>query len=456
MSYSRPVPTPTGPLVAVVGGGPAGMAAAARLAKMGHRVRLHEASDRLGGGWAAYALPGTPSTAAPVLVDDAPAVLTFPAPWRDLFRKSGRPLEAELARSGHALAPAPPTVVHHADGTTLVLPSDRGEQQEALLHAYGPGAAARWQHLLDSLDDVWQALRPLGLEEPWQRGSLTRDTARRLWSRRRVADLADDLAEPRLRALVRATAYRLGTTPEQAPALAAVGLLVERTFGRWQVVVEQGRTGAVRADRSRHDTARTSVLVETLAARLALRGVDVRLGSRVEAVDAAGGGAAVRTADGGSEPADGVVLAVDPWTAASVAPPAAARELRRALRRAAPARLPRAGHVLLDAEGGDRPAEPVAEHLHLDAAGRPRVVTTRWLGGRLVRTTVDHAADHLEDRPGQGVVTDGFRGWRRRPGTTTATPGVALAGAASPSGPSPWAVLQSGALAAYAVAGRRD
>ncbi|SDU95219.1 Flavin containing amine oxidoreductase [Microlunatus sagamiharensis] len=445
------MPTSTGSLVAVVGGGLAGMAAAARLAKMGHRVRLHEATDRLGGAWAPYALAGPDAGPAPVLVDDAPAVLTFPAPWRDLFRKSGRPLEAELARAGYALAPAPPTVVHHDDGSSLALPSDRGEQQEVLLRAYGPAAAARWQHLLDSLDDVWQALRPLGLEEPWEPGSLNRDLARRLRSRRSLADLADDLGDPHLRALVRATAYRLGTTPEQAPALAAVGLLVERTFGRWQVVAERGRP---------LDTGRTSVLVETLAARLGLRKVEVRLGSRVEGVETADRAVTgVRTSDAGTEPADAVVLAVDPWTAASLAPAPTARSLRRSLRRASPARLPRAEHVLLEEGGsGDSPApgQPVAEHLHLDADGRPLVVTLRRLGDRLVRTTVDHRADHLEDRPGAGLVTDGFRGWRRRPGTATPTPGLALAGAASPSGPSPWAVAQSGALAAYAVAGRRD
>ena len=81
----------------MVGGGLAGMAAAARLAKSGYPVELHERSDRLGGRWAASALPSGP------LVDAAPAVLGFPAPWRDLFRKSGRPLEAELARQGYAL-----------------------------------------------------------------------------------------------------------------------------------------------------------------------------------------------------------------------------------------------------------------------------------------------------------------------------------------------------------------
>ena len=80
--------------VVVIGGGLAGLAAAARLAKAGHRVELYERSETLGGSWAPYRL------ASGVMVDDAPSIIGFPAPWRDLFRKSGRPLEAELARMG--------------------------------------------------------------------------------------------------------------------------------------------------------------------------------------------------------------------------------------------------------------------------------------------------------------------------------------------------------------------
>lgn len=440
------MPTPAGPLVAVVGGGLAGMAAAARLAKMGHRVRLHEATQRLGGSWAPYALGDGP---APLLVDDAPGVLYFPAPWRDLFRKSGRPLEAELARLGHGLVPAPPATYRFADGSSVVLPSDRGGQHAALLAAYGPAAAARWQHLLDSLDDVWQALRPLGLEEAYDPRALGRDAVRRLRPRRRLADLADALDEPHLRALVRATAYREGTTPEQAPALAAVALLVERTFGRWQVAPDPGGPAAS------GDVGRSSVLVEALAARLALRGVEVRLGSRVAAVETGATGAVtgVRT-DDGAETAAAVVLAVDPWTAAALAPATAGRALRKTLRRAEPARLPAARHRVLDRSAPGDASGLVREEVGLDADGRPVVLTTRRLGGAVVQTTLDHRT--TAPRPGAGVVTEGFRGWRRRPGTTTAVPGVVLAGAASPAGPSPSAVVQSGALATYAAAGRRD
>ncbi|MDN5805454.1 MAG: NAD(P)-binding protein, partial [Microlunatus sp.] len=90
--------------MAVVGGGLAGLAAALRLAKARHSVRLYEASDLLGGRWAARRVDlGGRS----VVIDDVPPVLEFPAPWRDLFRKSGRTLAEELDRSGAALVPAP-------------------------------------------------------------------------------------------------------------------------------------------------------------------------------------------------------------------------------------------------------------------------------------------------------------------------------------------------------------
>ena len=120
--------------VVVIGGGLAGLAAAARLAKNGHPVELFESSSSLGGLWAAREFrPG-------ILVDQAPAVLGFPAPWRDLFRKSGRPLEAELTRMGYALEPAGPPVYHFADGSELRLPTDRGEAFEALTTMYDGGS----------------------------------------------------------------------------------------------------------------------------------------------------------------------------------------------------------------------------------------------------------------------------------------------------------------------------
>ena len=279
----------------VVGGGLAGMAAAARLAKAGHPVVLYEKSDRLGGRWAAYHLGA-------VLVDDAPAVLGFPAPWRDLFRKSGRPLEAELARIGYRLEAAEPIRIVFGDETELTWPSDRGEQLSALTAAYGRPVAERWRDLVDRLDRVWQALRPLGWEtELRDRRQVTADVRRRLLGRQSLARLARGLDHPHLAALVRSVAYRQGSVPERTPALAAVDLSLDRTFGRW--MVQPIKVG---------DVGRSSVLIEALAGRLALRKVSVQLNTPVHQVVGHDGRIAVH-AGGHRVPAAAVVVTVDPW-----------------------------------------------------------------------------------------------------------------------------------------------
>ena len=50
------IPSPTGRKVAVIGGGPAGLACAFYLRTMGHSVTLYEAMDKLG-GWTRYGIP---------------------------------------------------------------------------------------------------------------------------------------------------------------------------------------------------------------------------------------------------------------------------------------------------------------------------------------------------------------------------------------------------------------
>jgi len=185
--------------VVVIGGGLAGLAAAARLAKVGHQVELYERSDRLGGTWTPYQL------ISDVTVDDAPSIIGFPAPWRDLFRKSGRPLEAELARMGYALEPAQPATMIFADGAELTLPTDRGGQYATVAAAYGKSVAERWRDLLDRLDDVWQTLRGLGLEAELSSSRQLNRTARRslFGHRATVADLATSIDHDHLGAVIR-------------------------------------------------------------------------------------------------------------------------------------------------------------------------------------------------------------------------------------------------------------
>ena len=419
--------------VIVIGGGLAGMAVAARLAKSGHPVELHEQTDRLGGRWAASALPSG------VLVDAAPAVLGFPAPWRDLFRKSGRPLEAELARQGHALAPAEPAVVIFADGAELVWPADRGGQHAALAAQYGDAVATRWQDLVDRLDRVWQTLRPLGWEAARREADLTRGVRRDLLGRQSVAGLARSAGHPQLEALVRSVAHRLGGTPEQTPAWAAVELSLQRTFGRWQLQPAEDGSGAAGGP------GRTSVLVEALAGRLDLRRVDVRRNSTVTAIRVRDGRVVAVGTGSADRPAQAVVSTVDPWqTFDALLPAPTTRRTRRRVHRLRPALAPTVRH-----EVTDQSSATVRETLSLTVDGVPTVAYARPAAGSTVITTHDFGA--VRPSPGSGVAWAGMRSWVRRPSVTTELPGLFVAGPFSPAGPGLSAEVLSGALAAYAV-----
>ena len=427
--------------VMVIGGGLAGLAAAARLAKAGHAVELYEQSDSLGGTWAPYQLEGG------VTVDDAPSIIGFPAPWRDLFRKSGRPLEAELARMGYALAPAEPATMIFADGAQLSLPADRGGQYSALADAYGRSVAERWQQLIDRFGEVWQTLRGLGFEaELRDRRQLNRKARRNLFGPVRfgqgrfgqgltVADLASSIDHQHLGALLRSVAYRLGSRPEHTPAFAAVELYIMRTFGRWHVQPLEAHAPL--------DVGRSSVLVEALAARLALRKVTVHLGCRIEGVTVRNRRATAVVTSDGERPAAAVVATCDPWqTFNTLLPLAAAPRIRRRLRGLSPAAAPSITHQQVP-----MPTAPVTETVTLSETGVPTVNYLRQAADSGIRTVLD--CKQMFPRPAYGVAWIGFRSWLRRPPVTTEVSGLYTAGPFSPAGASASHVVLSAALAAY-------
>ena len=209
--------------VLVLGTSLAAMAVAARLAKQRHQVTL--AADP-----ATLSADAIATSTASGAVDLARPEFTFPAPFRDLFRKSGRPLDAELARRGWSLVPAPARTV---GAEQWQLPAERGAQFAALSHRFDVPTAERWRDLLDGLDDVWLARRRLGAEVEWDRQTF-RELRPQLWLDRTLADLAQGLPAD-LAALV----CRDAPDPARASAVDAVWLALERTFGRWQVVVDQ-------------------------------------------------------------------------------------------------------------------------------------------------------------------------------------------------------------------------
>lgn len=237
--------------VTVLGGTFAGVSAAARLARAGHHVTL-------------VAEPGW----GDALRADFGATLDFPAPWRDLFKKTGRPAAGALGLHGLELAA-------DTDGP----PTDRAGVWYADVAALGEPAARAWRDLVDAADDVWQAVRPLGAESELTPQAVVRAG---LHPRRSLADVARTLPHPELAERLDRLAAARGLTAADAPAWLLSRLAVARTFGRWRLIDDSG--AAVPA----------SALVDVLADRLDARGVQV-----VEAPADAAADATVDTHDPG-------------------------------------------------------------------------------------------------------------------------------------------------------------
>lgn len=405
----------------VRGAGLAALAAAARLGRAGHHVVLDCDGLPDGGHWAVQQHLG-------VEVDELPQTFLLPAVWRDLFKKSGRALDAELARAGLSLVPAPDQVHVFADGRELRLPSERGAQFHAVREAFGEAAATAWCSLLDDLDDLWQVLRHTGLEQPVSRGSIDRTTRATLWSSLLLEDLAGRAGDPHLACIVRSQASLAGgVLAGRTPALVAARLAVHRRFGSWQLVGDDGVP--VRASR----------MVELLGGRIDLRGVE-RIGSPTPLL-------------GTGRPDLGLISPTDPTTADVVVDTRPVQPTGFAGRpQARPAYAPRIVHRVVTGDRyAARPADGIVEVVD-HRAGTPVASWHRPLAdGRTVVTSHDHTSP----RPdlAWGLAPTSWRAWEHRPLLEGPGRGVPTwhASAASHGGNEPWGELSSGALAVYEV-----
>lgn len=286
--------------VVVVGGGLGGTASAARLAKLGHEVTLVEARDRLGGAVGFLERDG-------YRWDTGPTSTALPAVLRDLFRKSGRPLERELE-----LVPVRPVREHRfEDGTVLALPSgSRSAQLEAVDAALGAGAGRAWIDHVHGFADAWDVLRRSYLERPYSPEHAGPDVKALLGTR---ATLHQHVRrtfrkDERLRRVALTHALLAGQDPRNVPAWMGLLDYVEQNFGTWTVAGGMGR------------------LAEAMTKRLGERKVSVLLGTAVRDVVVREGRAVAVATDQGELDADVVVVAVDPRRL-----PALAQHVRRTM-----------------------------------------------------------------------------------------------------------------------------
>lgn len=277
--------------VVVVGAGMGGLAVAARLARLRHEVTVCEQASVVGGKVGSYSRDG-------FTFDTGPSMLTLPAVYRDLFRKTGRPLEKVLD-----LVPVDPaTSYRFPDGTALHLPNaSRARTRRALVETLGEAAADDWLRLLDRGGAMWEAVREPFLSQPWRGTPSLLRHARDVGALRTVAPWSTlrglgrrTLRDPRLRMMLDRYATYSGSDPRRAPAALAVIPYVEHTFGVWYV------PGGLRC------------LADVLADRVHQRGGTIRTGAEVARVTASGGRVdGVVLADGRHLPADVVVTDTD-------------------------------------------------------------------------------------------------------------------------------------------------
>jgi UDP-galactopyranose mutase len=266
--------------VVVIGGGFAGLACALRLAKLGHAVTVVEERE-LGGALVPLRRDG--------FAWETVTHTLLPGVVRDLFRKTGRPLEKELE-----LVQLDCLREHwFEDGTSLVLTAGRGAQHDGF-DRLGAGLGAQWSAYVEEFADDWDVIRRGYAEVPWDRAHTSEELAARLDARttlhRRVRRRLHD---ERLRQVAAHPFAVDGHRLRDVPAWAGLTAFLEQKLGAWTF------------------TGGASTLLAALVRRLDTRGVEtVRACARDVAVRDGRAAGVLTTA--GDLDADLVVCAVDP------------------------------------------------------------------------------------------------------------------------------------------------
>lgn len=277
--------------VVVVGAGMGGMAVAARLSVKRHDVTVVEQSGTYGGKVGTFERDG-------FVFDTGPSLLTIPAVYRDLFNKTGGPLEASV----ELVDLEPAFGYRFPDGTRVEMPGvDPGVCAKVLGDALGGSAEADWRAFMARAGAIWQVTRRPFLESPLTGARDLLPLARDLGDVRTVAPFtslrtlaARHLHDPRLRMLVDRYATYTGSDPRRAPAALATVPYVEQTFGAYHVA------GGIRR------------LADALHERTLERKVAYRFSTDVAEVLTTGTGVSgVRLADGEVIEADVVVANAD-------------------------------------------------------------------------------------------------------------------------------------------------
>lgn len=303
-----------------------GLAAAARLARQRHEVTVIEPAE---------------SDAESLHVHADPASFTLPAVYRDLFAKTGRPLDSVV----EVVPVDPARRFMLADGSVLDLPTgNRAATLDAFGRALGADSAAAWDAMITEAGSMWDDLRRSLADHP---DAVASNRSRPPTRQRRYGSLRafarSRLRDPRARAVLEWYASAAGADPASASSALAVLPYTEHAFGSWQVA------GGLPA------------LAAAIAERAVLRGARYHPGTISDVRTESGRVVAVTLADGTNIATDLVVDATGGGMWPRARRPGRSEQLE----------------VVAALRSDDGAAELPVEIVVLDGSGRPAVVVRR-------------------------------------------------------------------------------
>jgi phytoene desaturase len=269
--------------IGIAGGGIGGMTAALLLAGDGHRVTLHERSDRLGGRLA-YAELGQSR------IDQGPTIVLLP----DMLMNSLR--EAGVDTSRVKLIRCDPMYrIHYADGSHFDKWSDEKRQLAEIARVF-PGEQAGYAAYMHDLARLFPLGQRAFLDRPFlkKKHFFTRANVQLLLKLRAYrsvrARAAGYFRDARLIDAFSLQTLYIGGLPHATPALYSFIPYAEHAFGIWYV---QGGYAS---------------LLPLLQEALEKRGVQVKLHSNISGIRLKDGGAAGFETIEGYAPYDAVVF----------------------------------------------------------------------------------------------------------------------------------------------------
>lgn len=218
--------------IVVIGAGMGGMSAAARLQALGHKVVVIEQSAQYGGKLARFSKDG-------FVFDLGPSLFTIPSVYRDLFDRTGKPLDDVI----EITAPERAFRYQFADKSSVELPAaDPGLIAVAFGKAFGSNASSEWLQIIKKGALAWQLTRTPILESPITGLRDLLKLAKRPkdiflikpWQSLRELGQRN-ITDPRLQNILDRYATYTGSDPRKAPAALVTIPYVEQVFGAWHI-----------------------------------------------------------------------------------------------------------------------------------------------------------------------------------------------------------------------------